>query len=106
MEAGYGEYENIGAFLSEKFCEEFNHYVPDDENFSPQQPCEVVQSPNRSCQPIVDVDITPTFQTTKSIASTQKRSPKCIQVDESELTSMEGKVSKHTILCHFSQIMK
>ena len=73
---------------------------------APQQPCEVVRSPNRSCHPIVDVDIMPTFQTTKSIASTRKRSPKCIQVDESELTSMEGKVSKRTILHHCSQIMK
>ena len=27
-------------------------------------------------------------------------------MDESRLTSMEGKVAKHTILCHFSQIMK
>ena len=35
-----------------------------------------------------------------------KRTPKCIQVDESELTSMEGKVPKCTILHHFSQIMK
>ena len=32
MEAGYGEDENIGALLSEQSCEEFNHYVPDDEN--------------------------------------------------------------------------
>ena len=35
-----------------------------------------------------------------------KRTPKCIQVDESELASMEGKVAKRTILRHYSQIMK
>ena len=32
MEAGYGEDKNIGALLSGKFCEEFNHYVLDDAN--------------------------------------------------------------------------
>ena len=32
IEAGYGEYENLGALLREQFCEEFNYYVPDDEN--------------------------------------------------------------------------
>ena len=66
MEVGYGEDENIGALLSGQFCEEFNHYVTDDENVALQQPCEVVQSPNRSCQPVVDVNVTPAFQTTRS----------------------------------------
>ena len=73
---------------------------------TPQQPCQVVQYPNRSCQPIVDVNITPTFQMARNLASKRKRTPKRIQVDESELTSMEGKVAKCTILCHCSQIMK
>ena len=31
MEVGYEEDENIGAFLSGQFCEEFNHYVTGDE---------------------------------------------------------------------------
>ena len=70
-----------------------------------QQPCKVVQSPNRICQPVVDVNITP-FQTERNLASKQKRNPKRIQVDERELTSMEGKVAKHTIIRHCSQIMK
>ena len=39
MEVGYGEDENIGEFLSRRFCEESNHYVPDDENVASQQPC-------------------------------------------------------------------
>ena len=39
MEGGYGEDENLGALLRRKFCEEFNHYVPDDANVAPQQPC-------------------------------------------------------------------
>ena len=71
-----------------------------------QQPWLVVQSPNRSCDPVVDVNVTPTFQMTTNFASKQKRTPKRIQVDKSGLTSMEGKVDKCTILCHFSQVMK
>ena len=39
MEVRYGEDENIGALLNRQFCEEFNHYVPDNENVAPQQPC-------------------------------------------------------------------
>ena len=70
MEYGYGEEENIGALLREQFCEEFNHYVLDDANVAPQQPCQVVQSPNQTCQPVVDVNITSTFQTKKKLAST------------------------------------
>ena len=54
----------------------------------------------------MDVNVTPTFQTTRNLASKRKRTPKCIQVDESEFTSMEGKVDKGTILRHCSQIMK
>ena len=66
----------------------------------------MVQSPNRSCEPVVDVNVTPVFQTARNFASKRKRTPKRIQVDESGLTSMEGKVAKRTILCHSSQIMK
>ena len=36
MEASYGEDENISALLSKQFCEEFNHYVLDDENMALQ----------------------------------------------------------------------
>ena len=42
----YGEDENIGALLSGQVCEDFKHYVPNDENVAPQQLCEVAQSPN------------------------------------------------------------
>ena len=57
-------------------------------------------------QPVVDVNATPAFQTARNFASKRKRTPKRIRVDESELTSMEGKVAKCTILRHCSQIMK
>ena len=63
MEDGYGEDENLGALLSGKFCEEFNNYVSNDETVFLQQPCEVVQFPNRSCHPVVDVNVTPAFRT-------------------------------------------
>ena len=46
MEVVYGEDENTRALLSGQFCEDFNHYVLDDENVALQQSCEVVQSPN------------------------------------------------------------
>ena len=36
----------------------------------------------------------------------RKRTPKHIQAEETELTSMEVKVPKSTILRHCSQIMK
>jgi len=106
MEVGYGVAENIGAFLSGQFCEEFNHYVLNDANVASQKPCEVVQSPNRSCHPIVDVNATHFFQLAKNIASTRKRTPKRIHADKSVLTSMEGKMPKRNILHHCSQIMK
>ena len=54
----------------------------------------------------MDVNVTPSFETARNITSKRKRTPKRIQVDESELTSLEGKVAKHTILHHYSQIMK
>ena len=87
-------------------CEEFNNYVTLDANVTQQQPCSVVQFPIWSCEPVVDVNVTPAFQTVINFASKWKRTPKRIQVDESGLTSMEGKVAKHTILDHSSQIMK
>ena len=65
MEASYGGDENLGALLREQFCEEFNHYVPHHENVALQQPCEVVQYPNRICHPVVDVNSTLAFQTEK-----------------------------------------
>ena len=68
MEDGYGEDENIGAFLSRQFCEELNHYVPNDENVALQEQWEVVQYPNQSCQPIVDVNVTPAFQMARYFA--------------------------------------
>ena len=84
----------------------FNNYVTPDANVTQQQSWLVVQSLNRSCQPVVDVNVTPSFQTARNFTSKRKRTPKRIQVDESKLTSMEGKVSKRTILRHCSQIMK
>ena len=54
----------------------------------------------------MDVNVTPSFQTATNFASKWKRTPKRIQVDKRELTSMEGKVAKCTILRHCSQIMK
>ena len=80
--------------------------MPGDANFTPQQPCQVVQSPNRIFQPHVDVKVTPAFETAINLASKRKRTPKHIQVDKRKLTSMEGKVAKCTILRHCSQIMK
>ena len=46
MEVVYGEDENTRALLSGQFCEDFNHYVLDDENVALQQPFQVVQYPN------------------------------------------------------------
>ena len=60
-EVGYRRDDTLGPLLSAQTCEEFNHYVPHDENVAPQKPCKVVQSPNRSCQPGLDVNVTPTF---------------------------------------------
>ena len=88
-QAGYTGDDIIDPLLSGQSCEEFNNYVLHDANVTLQQPCQVVKSPNQSFQPIVDVNVTPSFQMT-----TNMRTPKCIQVDESELASMEGKVAK------------
>ena len=54
----------------------------------------------------MDINASPTFQTTRNFALKRKKTPKRIQLDESELNSMEGKVFKCTILHHFFQIMK
>ena len=90
----------IDPLVNGQSCEQFNKYVTPDANVTQQQPCSVVQSPNRSCELVVDVNVTPAFQTARNFASKQKRTPKRIQVDESGLTSMEGKVAKRTILRH------
>ena len=93
-EAGYTEDDIIDPLVNGKSCEEFNNYVTPDANVTQQQPWPVVQSPNRSCHPVVDVNVTPSFQTVRNLASKRKRTPKHIQVDKSELNSMEGKVAK------------
>ena len=67
-EAGYRRDDILGPLLRKKYCEEFNNYVPHDANVTPQQPCQVVQTPNQSCQPVVDLNITPTFQMTRNLA--------------------------------------
>ena len=100
------EVDIIDPLVNEQSCEEFNNYVTLDANVTQQQPWPVVQSPNQSCQHVVDVNVTPTFQTTRNLATKRKRTPKLIQVDETETTSMEGKVAKRTIFHHCSQIMK
>ena len=53
----------IDPLVNRQSCEEFNNYVTPDANVTQEQPCLVVQYPNRSCEPVVDVNITPTFQT-------------------------------------------
>jgi len=106
QEAGYTEVDIIHPLVDGQSSEQFNNYVTPDANVTQQQPCSVVQSPNQSCEPAVDVNVTPAFETTRNFASKRKRTPKRIQVDESRLTSMEGKVPKRTILRHSSQIMK
>ena len=68
-QAGYMGDDIIDPLLSRKSCQEFNNYVPHDANVTQQQPCQVVQSPNRSFQPVVDVNVTPAFQTTRNLAS-------------------------------------
>ena len=68
MEAGYRGDDILDPLLSGQSCEEFNNYVPDDADLNPQQPCQVIQYPNRIGHPVVDVNITPTFQTTRYLA--------------------------------------
>ena len=57
--------EIIDPLINGQSCEEFNNSVTPDANVTQQQPWSMVQSPNRSCHPIVDVNVTSTFQTTK-----------------------------------------
>ena len=58
---------------------------------------EVFQQTNNVVQsPIQNLIITP------SISHGQKCTPKCIQVDESTLSSMEGRIPQHTIHRHCS----
>ena len=68
-EVGYREDDILGPLLRKQSCDEFNNYVPHNANVTPQQPCQVVQSPNQICQPVVDVNVTPTFQMTRNIPS-------------------------------------
>ena len=46
---GYTGDDILDPLLSRNSCEEFNNYVPHDENVTPQQPCQVVQYPHRTC---------------------------------------------------------
>ena len=62
------EVDIIDPLVNGQYCEEFNNYVTSDANVTQQQPCQVVQSPNRSCYPEVDVDDTPSFQTEINLA--------------------------------------
>ena len=48
-EAGYMEVDIIDPLVNRQYCEEFNNYVTPDVNVTQQQPCSMVQSPNRSC---------------------------------------------------------
>ena len=58
----------IDPLVNRQSCEKLNNYVTPNANVTQQQPWSVVQSPNRSCQPVVDVNVTPTFETTKIFA--------------------------------------
>ena len=69
MEAGYTEVDIIDPLVNGQSCEEFNNYVTPNANVTQQQPWPVVQSPNQSCQPVVDVNITLAFQTVRNFAS-------------------------------------
>ena len=63
------EVDIINPLLDGQSSEQFNNYVTPDANVTWQQPCSVVQSPNRSCEPVVDVNVTPAFQTTRNFSS-------------------------------------
>ena len=75
-EAGYRGDDIIDPLLNIQSCEKFNNYVTPDANVTQQQPWSVVQSPNRSCEAVVDVNVTPTFQTATNFASKRKITPK------------------------------
>ena len=68
-EASYTEVDIIHPLVDGQSCEEFNNYVTPDANVTQQQPCSVVQSPNRSCELVVDVNVTPAFQMARNFAS-------------------------------------
>ena len=68
-EAGYRGDDILGPLLNEQSCEEFNNYVTPGANVTQQQPCLVVQSPNRSCELVLDVNVTPAFQTATNFPS-------------------------------------
>ena len=62
---------------------------------------EAFQQTNNGVQsPIQNLNITP------SISHGRKCTPKRIQVDESALSSMEGKMPRCTIRCHCSEIIR
>ena len=75
-EASYTEVDIIHPLVDGQSSEQFNNYVTPDANVTQQQPCSVVQSPNRSCEPVVDVNVTPAFETARNFASKRKRTPK------------------------------
>ena len=56
------EVDIIDPLVNEQSCEEFNNYVTLDANVTQQQPWSVVQPPNRSCQPVVDVNVLQHFK--------------------------------------------
>ena len=68
-EAGYMEVDIIDPLVNKKSCEEFNNYVTPNANVTQKQPWLVVQYPNQSCQPVLDVNITPAFQSARTIPS-------------------------------------
>ena len=68
-EAGYTEVDIIDPLVNEQYCEEFNNYVTPNANVTQQQPWSVVQSLNRNCEPIVDINVTPAFQISTNFAS-------------------------------------
>ena len=68
-EAGYTEDDITHPLVDGQYSEQFNNYVTPNANVTQQQPCSVVQSPNRSCEPVVDVNATPEFQTARNFAS-------------------------------------
>ena len=66
---GYTGDDILDPLLRRQYFEEFNNYVPHDANVTLQQPLQVVQSPKRSCEHVVDVNATQAFQTTRNLAS-------------------------------------
>lgn len=73
---------------------EFSEGVPITVDEAIQKMNNVVQSPIQN------------FNVTSLISHGRKCTHKCIQVDESALSSMKGKIPKHTICRHCSKIIK